>query len=159
MSCLIACSYDIDGYFNEVRKHAGKLGYQKPAFLYSSLLPALQGAHAKMSASIPVSAIFLTDDPSTICEKLELAFPINSSTGTDTEIDTETLFQYLRFFMENDQELEGLERSFQAEELTIETLRTRLIAVIQEQIAGFQQYRVQITDDYLKDLMTPRLLE
>jgi tryptophanyl-tRNA synthetase len=155
MSCLIACSYDIDGYFSEVRKHAGTLGYQRPAFLYSSLLPALQGAHAKMSASIPVSAIFLTDDASMIRDKLELAFPI----GPDSAMNTETLFQYLRFFKENDEELESLERSFEAQELTEEALRASLTEAIQVQIAKFQKSRVQVTDDYLKALMTPRLLE
>ena len=55
MHCLVACSWDIDGYFSEVRKHAETLGYQRPAFIYSSLLPGLQGAKSKMSASVQFS--------------------------------------------------------------------------------------------------------
>lgn len=155
MSCLIACSYDIDGYFSEVRKHARKLGYQTPAFLYSSLLPALQDAHEKMSASIPTSAIFLDDDPSMIKDKLIRAFPTIPGAVTDTE----TLFQYLHFFMENDQRLESLERGFWDGEVPTETLVASLTDVIQEYVAKFQENRVQITDEYLKALMTPSLLE
>ena len=152
MSCLIACSYDIDGYFTEVRKHAEKLCYSKPAFLYSSLLPALQGAHAKMSASVVSSAIFLTDSPSMVRDKLETAFP-------DGATDTEALVQYLRFFVKDDQELEKLELGFQSEELAVKDLRAALTKVVQEQITKFQEDRVQITDPYLKGVMTRRLLE
>ena len=155
MSCLIACSYDIDGYFSEVRKHAEKLGYHKPAFLYSSLLPALQGAQSKMSASIHDSAIFLTDDPSTIRVKLQLAFPTHLGMGMDITL----MLQYLRFFVENDQALQDIERGFQAKELTTEDLKTILTDAIQEHVVRFQGNRVQIADDYLKNLMTPRLLD
>lgn len=155
MSCLIPCSYDIDGYFSEVRKHAGKMGYQTPAFCYSSLLPALQGASAKMSASVRHSAIFLTDDPSAVREKLELAFP----TTPGRESNIEVVFQYLRFFMDDDQELQSLERSFQAKELNAQDLVPILTRTIQEQVAMFKKNRVQITDDYLESFMTPRLLD
>ena len=151
MSCLIACSYDIDGYFTEVRKHAEKLCHLKPAFLYSSLLPALQGAHAKMSASIIESAIFLTDSPSMIHDKLEIAFP-------DRAEDTEALFQYLRFFVKGDQELEELEYGFRSEKLAVKDLRVKLTEVIQKQIIKFQEDRAKITDSYLEDIMTRRLL-
>lgn len=155
MSCLVICSYDIDGYFSEVRKHAEKLEYQTPAFLYSSLLPALQGAHAKMSASIQSSAVFLTDSPSMIRDKLQRALP----TSPGGKMDMEVVFQYLRFFMENDQELRSLERSFQASEVTKEDLRAIVTEAVQEQIAKIQKNRIQVTDDYLKIFMIPRLID
>lgn len=154
MSCLIACSYDIDGYFSEVRKHAATLDHQTPAFLYSSLLPALQGAHAKMSASIHKSAIFLTDSPTVIRDKLSIAFPKNTG-GT---MDVETVYQYLRFFMEDDRELDRVQRAFDTKESIKDDLRDILTRVVQEQVTRFQNDRAQITDEYLKDLMTPRLL-
>ena len=155
MSTLVTCSYDIDGYFSEVRKHAEKLGYQKPAFLYSSLLPALQGMHAKMSASIQSSAIFLTDSPSMIRDKLERALP----TTPGGEMDMEVVFQYLRFFLEDDQEFQRLERGFAAKEVTQEDLQAAVTEAVQEQIARFQKNRIQVTDDYLKSFMTPKLLD
>lgn len=155
MSCLIACSYDIDGYFSEVRKHAGKLQYQTPSFVYSSLLPALQGAHAKMSASISVSAIFLTDTPQMIRDKLEIAFPSSDDKG----VGADTLQQYLRFFLQDDDELHRLQRSLSSKEVTAEHLREVLTEVVQQRVESFQSSRAKITDEYLKTFMTRRLLD
>lgn len=154
MSCLIPCSYDIDGYFSEVRKHAAKLEYQTPAFVYSSLLPALQGAHAKMSASVSSSAIFLTDTPTMIRSKLKVALHTNAGEG----IEVETAHQYLRFFLEADDELHRLQRGVTAREITTEHLTDTLTVAVQRQVARFQKDRSQITDEYLKAFMTPRLL-
>lgn len=155
MSCLIACSYDIDGYFSEVRKHAGTLQYHTPSFVYSSLLPALQGVHAKMSASISVSAIFLTDTPQMIRDKLEIAFLSSEDEG----VGAETLQQYLRFFLQDDDELHRLQRNFQAKDVTAEHLREALTDVIQQRVVSFQSSRAKITDEYLKTFMTRRLLD
>ena len=92
------------------RKQVEKLGYQKPVMLYSNLLlSALQGAHAKISSSIHNCAIFPTEDQSMICDRLKLTFSTNPKGGMGMEI----MSQYLRFFMESDQELQSLEGSFQ----------------------------------------------
>lgn len=167
MSCLIACAYDIDGYFSKVRAQARKIGYNKPAFLYSSLLPTLQGSHVKMSASIYSSAIFFTDDEAMVREKLERAF----STKQGGTMDTETVFQYLRFFMQSDEEFEELEESSHRagrrkrdceegeKEIEEDELTKALTRAVQEQVAKFQKSRGEVTDDYLKGLMTRRLLE
>lgn len=150
MSCLIACAYDIDGYFSD-----------------SSLLPTLQGSHVKMSASIYSSAIFFTDDEAMVREKLERAF----STKQGGTMDTETVFQYLRFFMQSDEEFEELEESSHRagrrkrdceegeKEIEEDELTKALTRAVQEQVAKFQKSRGEVTDDYLKGLMTRRLLE
>ncbi|OCK74767.1 tryptophanyl-tRNA synthetase [Lepidopterella palustris CBS 459.81] len=148
MSCLIACSYDIDGYFSEVRKHAHKLGYASPAFLYSSLLPSLQSSQAKMSASVSNSAIYLTDSPSAIQEKLE----------TSVARDLAVAFQYLKFFMEDDDELESLTRRYRAGELSDEDVIKVVVEVVQAYVAEFQSHRGRVTDEFLQGFMEHRLL-
>lgn len=158
MSCLIACSYDIDGYFSEVRKHAPKLGYHAPAFLYSSLLPALQGAETKMSASVPLSAVFLTDDEDMVREKLALAFPTQSTDEMEEAGNVETLIQYLRFFVESDSELERLESGYHATKVTKEELRGSLLESLMVLLNRFQKSRGKMTDEDLKDYMASRLL-
>lgn len=59
-----------DPYFRMTRDVAPKLGFQKPALLHATFLPALQGAQTKMSASDPNTAIFLTDTPKQIKNKV-----------------------------------------------------------------------------------------
>ncbi len=61
--CLIPCGIDQDPHFRIARDVAPQLGYYKPALIHNKLVPSLQGMHAKMSASIPESAIFVTDEP------------------------------------------------------------------------------------------------
>jgi len=52
------------------RDIAPKLGNYKPALVHSTFLPALQGANSKMSASDTNSAIYLTDTPKQIKNKV-----------------------------------------------------------------------------------------
>ena len=152
MGCLIACSWDIDGYFSEVRKHAEALGSQRPAFLYSSLLPSLQGPEEKMSASVPVSAVFLADDGELVRQKIELAF------SDDAGFDVETLFEYLNFFLEDDGELARLKMGFEHGNIRSIELRESLIAAVKQIVLSFQENRARVTDDYLEEIMTRRLI-
>lgn len=52
------------------RDVAPRLGYQKPSLIYSTFLPALQGAQSKMAASDPNSCIHLSDTPKQIKQKV-----------------------------------------------------------------------------------------
>lgn len=52
------------------RDVAPKLGCHKPALIHSSFLPSLQGSDTKMSASDLNSAIYLTDTPKQIKNKV-----------------------------------------------------------------------------------------
>lgn len=70
--CLIPCAIDQDPYFRLLRENAHKMHHQppKPALIHSKFLTALQGAGGKMSASNPNSAIFMTDTPNQIKNKI-----------------------------------------------------------------------------------------
>ncbi|VDP31384.1 unnamed protein product [Soboliphyme baturini] len=68
--CLIPCAIDQDPYFRMARDVAGKLGFCKPSLIFSTFMPALQGAQTKMSASEPNSSIYLTDTPKQVKNKV-----------------------------------------------------------------------------------------
>jgi tryptophanyl-tRNA synthetase len=52
------------------RDVAPRLNCPKPALIYSTFLPALQGAHSKMAASETNSCIFMDDSPDVIRNKV-----------------------------------------------------------------------------------------
>lgn len=52
------------------RDVAPRLKYSKPAMIYSSFLPALQGAQSKMAASDTTTCIYLDDTPKQIKNKV-----------------------------------------------------------------------------------------
>ncbi|XP_069682956.1 tryptophan--tRNA ligase, cytoplasmic isoform X2 [Periplaneta americana] len=114
--CLIPCAIDQDPYFRMTRDVAPRLGYHKPALLHSSFFPALQGAQTKMSASDPNSSIFLTDTPKQIKNKVNKhAFSGGQATieehrekGGNCDVDIS--YQYLRFFLEDDEQLKQIEK-------------------------------------------------
>jgi tryptophanyl-tRNA synthetase len=71
---LIPCGIDQDPHFRVTRDVAERLGYYKPAGLYSKLMPGLQGLESKMSTSQPETAIFATDTEKAIRKKVSNAF-------------------------------------------------------------------------------------
>ena len=150
--CLIPCSYDISGYFAEVRRHAEDIGEQKPSFLYSSLLPSLKGGDGKMSASISSSAIYLADDEDAIREKIREAFPAGQNS-------MDVAFDWLRFFLEDDEELAAVHAKHQAHQLLNIELRDILTEAILKVVRKFKASREGISNEVLKDFMTPRLLQ
>lgn len=112
--CLIPCAIDQDPYFRMTRDVAPRIGYPKPALLHSTFFPALQGPKTKMSASEDNSAIFLTDTPKKIKDKVNKhAFSGGQATleehrkiGGNCEIDVS--YQWLKFFLEDGEKLEQL---------------------------------------------------
>lgn len=98
------------------RDVAPRLGLPKPALMHSIFFPALQGAKSKMSASDTNSSIFLTDTPKQIKDKInKYAFSGGGQTVEEHKkfggnCDVDVSFQYLRFFMDNDERLEELRK-------------------------------------------------
>lgn len=70
---LIPCAIDQEPYWRITRDVAPKLGYRKPAGIYSKFIPGL-GAGGKMSASLPETCIFLSDPPEEAKKKVRNAF-------------------------------------------------------------------------------------
>lgn len=112
--CLIPCAIDQDPYFRLTRDVAQKLKYPKPMLIHSKFFPALQGPQTKMSASDVNSSIYMTDTASQIKNKINRH---GFSGGQETEEehrrlggnpDVDVSYQYLSFFMEDDEELKKL---------------------------------------------------
>ncbi|XP_060939210.1 tryptophan--tRNA ligase, cytoplasmic [Limanda limanda] len=164
IQCLIPCAIDQDPYFRMTRDVAPRIGYPKPALLHSTFFPALQGAQTKMSASDANSSIFLTDTPKQIKNKINKhAF----SGGKDTveehrkhggNADVDVSFMYLTFFLEDDEQLEKIRQDYTSGNLLTGELKKLLIETLQPIITQHQERRKQVTDETVKQFMTPRPL-
>jgi len=117
-----------------------------------------------MSASIDSSAIFMTDTPKRIDTKIKkYAF----SGGRDTleeqrklggNPDIDVSYQYLSFFLEDDDELEKIRSMYTSGELLTGELKKICIEYIQDFIRDFQNKRAKVTPDVAKEFMTSRPL-
>jgi tryptophanyl-tRNA synthetase len=114
--CLIPCAIDQDPYFRLTRDVSQKLKYQKPTLIFAKFFPALQGSQTKMSASDPKSGIFMSDTPNQIKNKIN---KYGFSGGKETEEehrrlggdpDVDVAYQYLSFFLDDDEELAKLQK-------------------------------------------------
>jgi len=163
--CLIPCAIDQDPYFRMTRDVAPRLGFLKPALLHSTFFPALQGAQTKMSASDANSSIFLTDTPKQIKNKINKhAF----SGGRDTveehrakggNCDVDISYQYLQFFLDDDQKLEKIRQDYTSGELLSGFLKKELIDVLVPIVIEHQNKRKEVTDEVVELFMTPRKLD
>ncbi|XP_043480423.1 tryptophan--tRNA ligase, cytoplasmic [Leptopilina heterotoma] len=160
--CLIPCAIDQDPYFRMTRDVAPKLGYPKPALLHSSFFPALQGSKTKMSASEDNSAVFLTDTQKNIKDKVNKhAFSGGQATleehrklGGNCDVDIS--YQWLTFFLDDDEKLEKLRVGYTSGEILTGELKKELILLLQKLIGSHQENRSKITDEIIKEYMTPR---
>ncbi|WXG44737.1 MAG: tryptophan--tRNA ligase [Promethearchaeati archaeon SRVP18_Atabeyarchaeia-1] len=71
--CLIPAAIDQDPHWRITRDAAPRLGYYKPAQIHCKFLPSLQQS-GKMSASVPETAIYLTDTAKEVTKKIMNAF-------------------------------------------------------------------------------------
>jgi tryptophanyl-tRNA synthetase len=169
--CLIPCAIDQDPYFRMTRDIAHKMVHKKhklsgkPALIHSKFFPPLQGAAGKMSSSNENSAIFLTDTPEEIKNKImHHAFSGGRETkakqqelGADLEVDVS--YQWLRFFLEDDDELERIGESYgsgKGEFWSTGSVKTRLIEILQVLVAQHQERRASISDEEVRRWMTER---
>ncbi|KAJ3868660.1 hypothetical protein EV359DRAFT_31756 [Lentinula novae-zelandiae] len=159
ITCLIPCAIDQDPYFRLTRDVAQKLKYPKPALIHSKFFPALQGPQTKMSASDPNSSIYMTDKPAQIKNKINKhGFSGGQETeeehrrlGGDTEVDV--TYQYLTFFLEDDEELANLGEEYRAGRLLTGQLKAKCIQLLQQFVSDFQERRAKVTDEQIDMFM------
>uniref|UniRef100_A0A6G1SH72 Tryptophan--tRNA ligase, cytoplasmic n=1 Tax=Aceria tosichella TaxID=561515 RepID=A0A6G1SH72_9ACAR len=160
MPCLIPCGIDQDPYFRITRDVSQKLNHPKPALIHSKFFPALQGLKKKMSASDETSAIFLTDTPAQIKNKInKYAF----SGGGDTieehrakggNCDIDVAFQYLVYMLDDDAKIEELRQAYSSGELLTGQLKKEAITLLQKLVAEHQERRAQVTDELVWKFMS-----
>lgn len=164
IQCLIPCAIDQDPYFRMTRDVCPRIGFKKPALLHSKFFPALQGAQTKMSASEVNSTIFCNETPKQMKNKINKhAFSGGQVTVEDHRrlggnCDVDISYQYLKFFLEDDERLEQIGRDYTSGALLTGELKKILIDVLTPVLTEHQQRRAQITDEVLKQFMTPRKL-
>lgn len=113
-----------------------------------------------MSASDETSAIFLTDTPAQIKNKInKYAF----SGGGDTveehrarggNCDIDVSFQYLYYLLEDEGKIEELRKSYSSGEMLTGQLKKEAITAVQKLIAEHQERRALVTDDVIRKFMT-----
>uniref|UniRef100_A0A0N4ZQ81 Tryptophan--tRNA ligase, cytoplasmic n=1 Tax=Parastrongyloides trichosuri TaxID=131310 RepID=A0A0N4ZQ81_PARTI len=163
--CLIPCAIDQDPFFRMTRDAAPRLKCHKPALIYSTFLPALQGAQTKMSASDVNSCIYISDTPKQIKNKInkyafsggQVTIEEHRKMGGNCDIDTS--FQFLKYFLEDDNELEEIRRKYTSGEMLTGELKAIAINVVTKVVMEVQGRRNTINDDTLKEFTTPRKLD
>lgn len=157
--CFIPYAIDQDPYFRLCRDIAPRLKLNKPASICSKFFPALQGQNSKMSASSDSSAIFMTDTPNQIKSKInKYAFSgggdtleLHRANGGNLAVDIP--FQYLRFFLESDEELARVAEEYGSGRMLTGEIKSLCIKVLQDFVGNFQQRRAEITDEIVQKFM------
>ena len=121
--CLIPAAIDQDPYFRMTRDIAQKLKYRKPASIYSTFFPALQGKKTKMSSSDVNSGILVSDTAEDIKRKINKyaktggGQTVEEHRANGCNLDVDVPYQYLTFFLEDDEKLEDIRVRYGSGEL------------------------------------------
>lgn len=163
--CLIPCAIDQDPYFRMTRDVAPRLRYSKPTLIHSKFFPALQGSSTKMSASKNESAIFLTDTPKQIKTKInKYAFSGGGETIEEHRekggnCDTDISYQYLTFFLDDDEKLEQIRQDYSSGKMLSGEIKKELIEVLQKLVKNHQEARAKVDDETIAKFTEQRTLE
>ena len=116
-----------------------------------------------MSASDSDSSIFLSDTDNQIKKKVGKAF----SGGQDTREEHERLggrtavdvpFQYLTFFLEDDEQLEHIRRQYENGKMQSGEMKATAIKELQAYVWAFRERRKAVTPEIREEFMRPRQL-
>ena len=141
------------------RDVAVKLKQLKTSTLYSTFFPALQGKRSKMSSSDVTSSILLTDSAKQIKDKVnKYAFSGGRQTVEEhrklgADLDVDVPYQWLTFFLEDDERLEDIRLKYSKGELLTGEVKAVLIECLQDFVKAFQERRAKVTDDDVKHFM------
>ncbi|KAH6683501.1 tryptophanyl-tRNA synthetase [Plectosphaerella plurivora] len=163
--CLIPCAIDQDPYFRVTRDVAAGLKYAKPSLIHARFLDSLGGPGSKMSSSIESSAIFLKDTPKQILNKMNrYAFSGGQETAEQqrelgANPDVDVAYQYLRFFLEDDEELAQIERDYRSGKMMTGEIKKRCADELSKFCTDFQERRANISDETVELFMSRRPLK
>ncbi len=148
--CLIPAAIDQDPYWRIQRDIAESLGYEKTAAIHSKFLPPLTGMAGKMSSSNADTAIWLSDGPKAVRNKvMKYAFSGGQATvdehrrlGGNPDVDV--AYQWLSIlFEEDDKKLKALHDDYRAGKLLTGELKQVLVDKINEFLAVHAKKREQ----------------
>jgi tryptophanyl-tRNA synthetase len=139
--CLIPCGREQDPYFRAAREIAKKLKIKRPSTIYGRLIPGLDG-NGKMSASIPNSAIYLTDSPNEVRAKV---------------MDAGDVVVQLLTALDDDDFVERL-RANNGAPVTLLEAKERLVRVVNTILEQQRARRADVTDDLVARYENIRIL-
>lgn len=152
--CLIPAAIDQDPHWRITRDILPKLGYYKPAQIHGQFLPGLGGImeQGKMSSSEEQTAIFTTDSPQAVKEKInKYAFSGGQPTiaeqrkkGGNPDVDVS--YQWLTFFEEDDKKLKKIREDYKSGKLLTGELKAILIDKINDFLKEHQKKREKAKD-------------
>lgn len=152
--CLIPYAIDQDAHFRVARDVLPKLGFYKPAAIHCIFLPGLGGImeQGKMSSSEGQTAIFTTDSPDVVREKIvKFAFSGGQDTiaehrkkGGNPDIDVS--YQWLTFFEEDDKKLEQIRKDYKSGKMLTGELKNILIEKLNAFLKEHQRKREKAKD-------------
>jgi tryptophanyl-tRNA synthetase len=163
--CLIPCAIDQDPYFRMTRDVAPRLGFLKPSLMHAKFFPAMTGPGTKMSASDASTAIYCTDTPKQIKEKVNKhAFSggretveLHRQLGGNCDVDVS--YQWLTFFEFDDAKLKHVHEEYSSGRMLTGEIKAELISVITPLVERHQAARARVTDGIVRAFMTPRPLD
>ena len=152
LRCLIPCAIDQDPYFRMTRDAAPRIGGHKPALVESRFFPALKGESGKMSASDPTSAIYVTDTPKQIKDKVNkyafsggrLTVEEHRERGGDLDVDIS--WKWLNFFEEDDAKLAEIGEAYASGRMLSGEIKQKLVECLVPMVAEHQARRARATD-------------
>lgn len=162
--CLIPSAIDQDPFWRIQRDIAESLGYKKTAAIHSKFLPALTGPAGKMSASMPETAIYLTDQPKQVRDKIwKSAFSGGRTSikehrkyGGDPDVDVS--FQWLYMFFEPDtRKVEELRQQYKEGKLLSGEMKQILIEKVNSFLQAHRDRREKAKDEIEKFKRTGKL--
>jgi len=149
--CLIPCAIDQDPHWRVTRDVADKLGYYKPASIQNRFVPGLAEG-GKMSASDPMSAIFMTDKPKLAKKKVMNAFTGGRATAEEqrrlgADPDVCSVFKYYNFlFVPDNKELADIERKCRSGEMLCGECKQILVPRVIDFLERHQSAREEVKD-------------
>ncbi|GFE52903.1 tryptophanyl-tRNA synthetase [Babesia ovis] len=161
MLCLIPQGIDQDPFFRMTRDLAPRLGLLKPISIHSKFIPSLLGVTQKMSSSTEGSAIFVTDTPKMIRDKIhKYAFSGGRDTAEEhrrlgANLDVDVSYHYLRFLLDDDAKLEEIATKYKAGEIMSSAVKDMLVEVVCGIVNDYKTRREKVTDDVLDTFMDP----
>jgi len=153
--CLIPAAIDQDPYWRVARDIASRIKLPKPAQIHGKLIPGLRRG-VKMSASMPETAIYLTDSPKDVKNKIWNAFTGGQPTvelqrkyGGDP--DRCVVFSYYKFLFESSEdELRKRYDKCKQGELTCGECKLELIERINKFLEEHARKKSKISDEDVK---------
>lgn len=165
LPCLIPCAIDQDAYFRMTRDVAPKLGFMKPALLHCKFFPPLQGRGGKMSGSLTNTAVYVTDTPKQIKDKINKhAFSGGQETlelqrELGANVDADVSCEWLSFFLEDDERLAQIKKDYGSGAMLTGEVKKELIGVLQTMVKDHQEKRALVTPEVIQQYMAVRPLE